>query len=69
MLDFILHVLPYILVYKLHFLYSEIDAKIECILYVGQTKREDNIWHNLRGSTLTLFFNLNNEYINNKQIY
>jgi len=25
-----------------------------------------NIWHNLRGNTITLFFKLNNEYMNNK---
>jgi len=52
--------LPYILVYKSHFLYSE----IECVLYAGQTKREGHIWHNLGGHTIILFFNLNNEYMN-----
>jgi len=33
--------LPYILWYKSHFLYSEIDTKIKCNLYMGETKRED----------------------------
>jgi len=36
----------YILAYKSHFLYSEIDTKIETDLYAGQTKNEGNIWHN-----------------------
>ena len=52
-----------------HFLYSEIDTKIKCVLYVGHTKREGNIWHNLGGNTIIFFFNLNNEYLTNKQIY
>ena len=65
---FTFHV-PYILRYKSHFLYSEIDTKIECVLYAGHTKREGNIWHNLGGNTIILFFNINNEYMNNKQIY
>jgi len=54
----------YILVCKSHFLYSEIHAKIECVLYAGHTKREGNIWHNLGGNTIILFFNIDNEYIN-----
>ena len=57
--------LPYLLAYKSHFLYS----RIECVLYAGHTKREGNIWHNLGGNTTILFFNINNEYMNNKQIY
>jgi len=32
--------LPYILAYKSHFLYAEINAEIEYHLYMGQTKRE-----------------------------
>ena len=52
-----------------HFLYSEIDAKIKCDLYTGQSKRECNIWHDLGGNTIILFFNLDNEFMNNKQIY
>jgi len=32
------------------------------------TKREGNIWHNLGGNTIILFFNINNGYMNNKQI-
>jgi len=55
--------------YKLHFLYYKIDAKIKYFLYVGHAKREGNIWHNLGGNTIILFFNINNEYMNNKQIY
>jgi len=50
-------------------LYSEINAKIECVLYAGHTKRESNIWHNLGRNTITLFFNINDEYMNHKQIY
>ena len=38
------------------------------ILYTGQTKREGNIWHNLGGNTIILFYNINYEYINIKQI-
>ena len=38
------------------------------VLYTGQTKREGNIWHNLGGNTIILFYNINNEYVNNKQI-
>ena len=37
--------------------------------YGGQTKREGNIWHNLGGNTIILFFNHNNQYINNKETY
>ena len=33
------------------------------------TQREGNIWHNLAGNTMILFFNPNIEYMNNKQIY
>ena len=58
-----------ILMYKTYFLYPEIDAKIKCVLYAGHTKREGNIWHNLGGNTMILFFNLNNEYMNNIQNY
>jgi len=43
-------------------------AKSGCGLYTGQTKREGNIWHNLGGNTIILFYNINNEYMNNKQI-
>ena len=32
--------IPYILAYKSYFLYSEIDTKIVCDFYVGQTKRK-----------------------------
>ena len=39
----------------------------KCVLYAGQTKRESKIWHNLGGNTI-LFFNINNEYMKNKQI-
>jgi len=53
--------LPNIHAYKSHSLYSKIDAKIACVLYVGHTKREGNIWHNLWGNTIILFFNINNE--------
>ena len=61
--------LPYILAYKSHFLYLyEINTKIKCILYTDQTKREGNIWHILGGNTIILFYNINNEYMNNKQI-
>jgi len=52
------------LAYKSHFLYSEIDTEIEYILYM-----EGNIWHNLAGNTIKLFFNINNDYMNNKLIY
>ena len=38
------------------------------ILYAGQTKREGNIWHNLGGNIIILFFNINNEYMNKKLI-
>jgi len=38
--------------YKSHFSYSEITGKIKCVLYVGHTKREGNIWHNLRGNSI-----------------
>jgi len=55
--------------YKSHFLYSKIDANFECVLYPGHTKKEGNIWHNLGGNTIILFFNINNEYMNKKQIY
>ena len=48
--------IPYILAYKMHFLYSEIDVKIHCALYVGHTKRKDNILPNLGGNTIILFF-------------
>ena len=58
----------YILAYKSHISYSEIDAKTECVLYTSHTKREGNIWHNLGENTITLFFNINNEYMNKKQI-
>ena len=34
----------------------------------AQTKREGNIWHSLGGNTIILFFNIDNEYMNNKQI-
>jgi len=61
--------LLYILTYKLHFLYAKIGTKMECDLYAGHTKREGNIWHNLGVNTIMLFFNLNNEYMNNKLIY
>jgi len=61
--------IPVILTYKTQFLYSEIDVKTECILYTGHTKREGNIWHNLGGNTIILFFNINKEYMNNNQIY
>jgi len=57
--------LLYILVYRPHFWYYEIAAKS---LYTGQTKREGNIWHNLGENTIILFYNTNNEYMNNKQI-
>ena len=50
-----------------HFVYHKVATKSECILYAGQTKREGNIWHNLGGNTI-LFFSINNEYMNNKQI-
>jgi len=60
--------LPYILVYGLHFWYHKIAVKSECVLYTGQIKREGNIWHNLGGNTIILFYNINNEYMNNKQI-
>jgi len=52
----------YILEYKTHFSYS----KIEYILCAGDTKRESNIWHDLGGNTIILFFNINNEHMNNK---
>ena len=38
------------------------------VLYTGQTKRVGNIWHNLGGNTIILFYNINNEYMNNKLI-
>ena len=46
------------LMYNLHFLYYEIDAKIESILYVGHTKREGNISHNLGENAIILVFEL-----------
>ena len=58
----------YILLYRPHFWYHEITTKSECVLHEGQTKREGNIWHNLGGNTIILFFNINNEYMNNRQI-
>ena len=59
--------LPYIL-YKSHFSYSEIDAKMDCVLYMVHTKREGNILYNLGGNKIILFLNINNEYMNNKQM-
>ena len=49
--------LQHILVYRLHSWYN----KSKRVLYVGPTKREGNIWHNLGGNTIILFFNINNE--------
>jgi len=63
---------PKIIIYShvyIALLHAEIDDKIERVLYVGSTKREGNIWHNLGGNTIILFFNINNEYMNNKLIY
>ena len=37
----------------------------KCFLHAGHIKREGNIWHNLGGNTIILFFNINNEYMNN----
>ena len=47
----------------------EIVAKSKCILCASHTKREGNIWHNLWGNKIILFFNINNEYMNNKQFF
>ena len=58
----------YILVYRPHFWYHKIAIKSKGVLYTGQTKKEGNIWHKLGGNTIILFYNINNEYINNKQI-
>ena len=59
---------PYLLMYKSHFSYPEINAKMECVLY-AHTKREGTILHNLGGNKILLFFNINNEYMSNKQMY
>ena len=54
--------------YRPHFSYHEIAAKSGCSLYMGHTKREGNIWHNLGENTIILFFNIKNEYMKNKLI-
>jgi len=61
--------LLYTLAYKLHFLYSEIEAKIEYDLYMGQTKRVSIFGIINGGNTIILFFKLINKYTNNKLIY
>ena len=50
-----------------HTWYHKIAVKSKCVLYMGQTKREGNIWHKLGGNTIILFFNINNDYMNNTQ--
>jgi len=65
---FIGEIIPYRLVYWPHFWYLEIAIKSGCGLYTGQTKREGNIWLNLGGNTIILFYNINYEYMNIKQI-
>ena len=54
--------------YRPHFWYHKIAAKSGCGLYMGQTKREGNIWHNLGENTIILFYNINYEYMNIKQL-
>ena len=48
----------HLLAYKSHFLYSEIDAKIEWVLHASQTNWEGIIWHNLGGNIIILFSTL-----------
>ena len=35
--------------YRQHFWYHKIAAKSECVLHMGQTKKEGNIWHVIFG--------------------
>jgi hypothetical protein len=59
--------IPHILGYKSHSLYSKIDTKIECDLYMSETKGR-YILHNLGENKIILFLNLNNENMNNKNV-